>query len=78
MRDLHPGALLFRDMFRSSDGRPIDVVNEDRNHKKGVDAVIDCILLSRCQVLIRTSSNLSLCSTLFAPEMPVILLNRKR
>jgi hypothetical protein len=77
MRNLYPGVLLFREMFRSVDGRPIDVVNEDRNHKKGEDAVIDCLLLSRVNLLIRTASSLSQCSTFLNPTMPEIALNRE-
>ena len=78
MTGLCPHGLLYREMFRSVDGRPIDVVNEDGNHKKGEDAVIDCLLLSRCHHLIRTSSNLSLCSMLFNSKVPEISLNRER
>jgi hypothetical protein len=71
-----PDVLLYRPMYRSVDGRPIDAVNEDGNYRKGEDAVIDCLLLSRCQYLIRTESSLSICSTLFSPDIPQILLNR--
>jgi hypothetical protein len=74
----HPSGLLHRNMFRSVDGRPIDVVNEDGNHRKGEDAVIDCLLLSRCNCLIRTASNLSLCSILINPDVPEVALNRER
>lgn len=68
----------FRQMFRSTDGRPIDVVNADSNYQKGLDAVLDCLLLSRTHYLIRTASNLSLCSTLFNPALPGMLLNPER
>jgi hypothetical protein len=78
MRPRFPGQLLYREMFRSVDGRPIDVVNTDSNHKKGLDAVVDCLLLSRTHSLIRTASNLSLCSTLFNPQLPDTLLNPER
>ena len=74
----YPDRILFRDVFRSTDGRPIDVVNAHGNHRKGEDAVLDCLLLSRCDFLVRTSSALSLCSTLINPDMPVTLLNRER
>jgi hypothetical protein len=73
---MFPEALIYRPMYRSADGQPIDVVNADGNHKKGEDAVIDCLLLSRCQYLLRTESSLSICSTLFNPELPQILINR--
>jgi nodulation protein Z len=78
MRQRFPGQLLCREMFRSVDGRPIDVVNTDGNHKKGLDAVVDCLLLSRTHSLIRTASNLSLCSTFFNEQLPDTLLNPER
>jgi hypothetical protein len=78
MRDRFPAQLLYREMFRSTDGRAIDVVNADGNHQKGEDAVLDCLLLSRTHALIRTASNLSLCAALFNPHVPETLLNRER
>jgi hypothetical protein len=68
----------FRRMFRSADGRPIDVVNGDGNHRKGFDAVLDCLLLSRASELVRTASNLSLFATFFNPALPTVLLNPER
>ncbi len=47
------------------------------NYLHGEEAFIDCILLSRCNFLIRTSSNLSLWSTYFNPEIPVIELSSR-
>lgn len=77
LHDRFPAQLLYRDMFRSVDGRAIDVVNGDGNHKKGEDAVLDCLLLSRTHSLIRTASNLSLCAALFNRELPETLLNQE-
>lgn len=76
MIDRFADRLLFRPMFRSRDGRPIDVTNDDTNYQKGEDAVLDCLLLSRTQFLIRTASNLSLCSAFFNPGVPDRPLNR--
>lgn len=73
-----PGRVASRPMFRSVDGRPIDVVNRDGNYQKGLDAVLDCVLLSRTHYLIRTASNLSLCATLFNARLPETLLNPER
>jgi len=77
LREKFPDTLLHRELFRSRDGRPIDEVNEDGNYRKGEDAVIDCLLLARCQMLVRTESNLSVCSTLFNPALPDVCLNRR-
>lgn len=76
MIERFPDSLLYRPMFRSKDGRPIDVTNDDTNYRKGEDAVVDCLLLSRTNYLIRTASNLSLCSAFFNPDVPERVLNR--
>lgn len=44
---------------------------------KRVTAVIDCVLLSRADVLIRPTSNLSICSGFFNPKVPEIIMNRR-
>ena len=62
-------------MRRSEDGRPLHKTHGE-GFSQGADAVIDCLLLARCHRLIRTTSNLSLCSTLFNPALPVTLLGR--
>ncbi|MEI6720237.1 MAG: nodulation protein NodZ [Betaproteobacteria bacterium] len=77
MRERFPGRVVCLEMHRSVDGTPIDVIQGD-NWSKGRDAVLDCLLLSRCDVLVRTASNLGLCAGFFNPTMPVILLNRER
>ncbi|MBI5274469.1 MAG: hypothetical protein HY860_05400 [Chlamydiales bacterium] len=46
-------------------------------YQTGLEAIIDAILLSKCDLLIRTSSNLSLWSSYFNTQMPVILLNAR-
>ncbi len=77
MRARFGDRLLVRTMFRSVDGRPIDICNADGNYQKGFDAVVDCLLLSRTDHVIRTSSNLGLCATLFNPQLTETLLNRE-
>ena len=77
MRERFPGRVVCLEMHRSVDGTPIDVIQGD-NWNKGRDAVLDCLLLSRCDVLVRTASNLSLCAGFFNPRLPVVLLNRER
>lgn len=75
MRTRHSTSLLYRDMFRSSDGRPIDEVNVDTPYARGRDAVIDCLVLSRCNFLVRTESNLGACATYFNPALAHRTLN---
>lgn len=47
------------------------------NYQVGEEAILDALLLSRCDFLIRTSSNLSLWATYFNPDLPVVLLNHR-
>ena len=46
-------------------------------YKLGKEAVIDCLLLSKCNHLIRTSSCLSLVSEYFNPQLTDTLLNKR-
>ena len=63
---------------RRSNGGDLGVhfVNKN-NYTLGEQALIDACLLSKCDLLIRTSSNLSLWSTYFNPDLPVVLLNQR-
>lgn len=46
-------------------------------YQLGLNALLDCLLLARCDILIRTSSNLSLWSTYFNPSIPVVNLSQR-
>lgn len=69
-----PNKVIYNDSYRSSTGIPIHTHPRNR-FESGEEALIDCILLSKCDYLIRTSSNLSLCSTFFNAQLPFKLLN---
>lgn len=47
-------------------------------YENGKYAIMDCLLLSKTNILIRTSSNLSLASIYYNPDLKVIELNRRR
>lgn len=57
-------------VIRSDSMHPVHKL-AGNGYKKGEDALLDCLLLSQCNWLIKTSSNLSLFSTYFNPDMPV-------
>jgi len=46
------------------------------NFSKGLDALLDSILLSRCNLLVKTPSLLSAWSKIFNPRLPVVLIGR--
>lgn len=65
------------DQERSRDGRAIHTKSgEGDNVQKAREALINALLLSRCQVLIRSASFLSAWASLFTPDLPIIMLNR--
>lgn len=69
--------LTHNDTERSVDGRAIHVqVTLGDNYMKGKEALINSILLSKCSMLIRTSSFLSGWSSIFNPQLPIIMLNK--
>jgi Nodulation protein Z (NodZ) len=49
---------------------------EGGNYEKGRQALVNCLLLSRCDVLIRTASSLSGWASVFNLQLPVVMLNR--
>lgn len=76
MNEEFPGRVIAAEAYRSLDATGVHY-SKSSGYEKGKEALIDALLLSRCDLLIRTSSNLSLWSTYFNPELPVILLNRR-
>lgn len=65
------------DRERSRDDSPVHGVRSKGNrYVKGEEALINCLLLSRCQFLVRTSSFLSAWAAVFNPELPMVILNK--
>ncbi len=56
------------------DEQPIHYVSQ-QGYLKGKEALIDCLLLAKTHLLVRTNSNLSAVSAYFNPFVPVINLN---
>lgn len=65
-----PEQVVYQEATRSSTKTPIHLKSKNP-YQIGKEAVIDALLLSKCDYLIRTSSNLSQASTYFNPKMPV-------
>lgn len=70
----YPNHVIYTDALRSMHGKPVHQSYKNC-YKMGEDAVIDCLLLSKCGILIRTASNLSTCAGFFNPDLPTINLN---
>ncbi len=63
------------DSFRSIDGVAVHFSTSNR-YEINRDALINCLLLARCQGLIKSTSILSAWSLLFNPEIPFVMLNK--
>lgn len=68
--------LYVKDSTRSIDEKPLHT-NAKSPYKQGKEALIDCLLLARTNLIIRTSSNLSLAATFFNPDVNVIELSKR-
>lgn len=64
------------DQERSTTNVAIHRSKAGDRYRKAEEAVLNCLLLSRCDGLIKTASILSGWAKLFNPDLPVILLNR--
>jgi len=69
----YPGKVISIEAIRSSSSKAVHASRKN-GYQKGEEALIDCILLSKTNLLIRTSSNLSACSAFFNPDLTVIVL----
>ena len=69
-----PNQVVFTQSARSQDNKPLHYNTED-GYIQGKEALIDCLLLSKSDLLIRTNSNLSAVSAFFNPKMKVINVN---
>jgi hypothetical protein len=49
---------------------------ESGDYEKGENAMVNALLLSKCETLIRTTSLLSAWASLFNPQLKFILLNK--
>lgn len=74
MRKCFPGTIICINAVRSSGIRPVHAPNKASPYKKGEDAILDCVLLSKCCAMVRVASNLSSCAEQFNPTMPVIFV----
>lgn len=75
--DKFPLLIIYNNFVRSSDKIPLHDYNlngYNRNYQKGEEALIDCLLLSKCDLLIRPSSNLSIVAGHFNPNMRIVVL----
>jgi hypothetical protein len=69
--------LVYRDdSFRSRDGSSIHESSPTDKYAMNRDAIVNCLILSRCEALLKTASILSGWSKLFNPRLPVVMLNR--
>jgi hypothetical protein len=63
------------DSARSRDGNSIHQSADTNKYEVNRDAIVNCLLLSRCDALLKTPSILSGWSKLFNPKLPVVVLN---
>lgn len=66
-----------QDVERATDNKPIHCNKGGGHYLSGKYALIDCILLSKTNLIIRTSSNLSKASTFFNPQIHVIEISQR-
>lgn len=77
-RSLWGDSVCYRNTIRSTNEQKAIHYNDGRSpYQLGEEAIIDMLLLSKSDIIIRTSSNLSLWSTYFNLTVPVIELSHR-
>jgi hypothetical protein len=74
VQERYPGKVICTDAMRSDNFHPVHKTYKN-SYNTGEEALIDCLLLSKCGLLIRTASNLSTCAGYFNPRLPILDLN---
>lgn len=72
----HPHNVAYWDCVRSDTHKPVHKYPQVAPYRLGEDAIMDCLLLSKADKLVRTASNLSLWSGYFNPKMKVIEMSK--
>lgn len=67
--------IIYTHAQRSSNQTGVHMLPSGSPHQKGEEALIDCLLLARCNLLLRTASNLSTTALQFNPRLPVIYIS---
>jgi hypothetical protein len=75
MKRSFPDKIIALDAIRSRTDAPVHLCPSGDHYKKGEDAVLDCLLLSKCSKLFKMASNLSETSLKFNPTLSVVQLN---
>lgn len=76
-RTRYGGRVLFlKDYVRSRSGQPVHLQPMHDGFRLGRDAVLNCALLSRCDILIKTPSILSGWAKIINPALPAFLMAR--
>ena len=74
MQEAFGDKIVYTKSQKSPNNQPLHYSTQD-GYLQGKEALIDCLLLSKCQILIRTNSNLSAVSAFFNPHLKIINLN---
>lgn len=78
MRERYPTSVVFREALRSEGKLAPFQIKGGSNYQKGKEVLIDCLLLARCQFLLKCTSHVGEAAMWFNPDLPCIDLNYKR
>ena len=71
-----PAPVIYRkDAIRSEDGEQIHLKKQNSKSIINRDALVNCLLLSKCNYLLKTASLLSDCSVIFNPKLKVRVMS---
>jgi len=73
--DLSIPVVYRNDAIRSETGDPVHLTQDNSKITINRDAIVNCLILSRCNYLLKTASLLSDCSVIFNPDLRVSVIN---
>jgi hypothetical protein len=70
--------VMYRDVPRYVDGVKTAYQSLEPNFDRGLDEIIECLLLAECTAIVRTNSHMSIAASLFNPELKFITVRQLR
>lgn len=72
--DRYGSKIVYRDVPRGDDIVPAAYYSTTPNYDKGFDEIVECLLLSKCDVIVRTNTNITTAAGFFNPGVKIITI----
>ena len=66
--------IAYRDIPRGDEVVPLAYESATPNYDRGFDEIVDCLLLAKCDVVVRTNTNITTAASFFNPDLKLVTI----